>query len=259
MATLQSMGIQLPGASSQASSPLGKRGGGSGSAKAEPVYKKNKAEESSQPVAIQDVDMFSAPVSGKGSGKKGGAGRGRAKGMSDGNVAKAMSAMMKAILQLQQQSRDMAGALYETVLIKTDSGIVQAMIEEGKRYGEASRSEEHRRTIGRPHVWIFGAFLTAMCAEKAKAGQADAEVLAQGLAEWSAVSLDERCEHVRFCRRVPTYDREMTRLVFVMDRLPFRAAVLRGLVQLRGIRKHGRAPAGGLEREIQSRLETMMS
>lgn len=98
-----------------------------------------------------------------------------------------------------------------------------------------------------------------MCAEKGKVGQADAEVLAQGLAEWSSPSTDERCEHARFCRQVPTYDREMARLVFVMGRLPFRAAVLWGLAQLGGIHKHGRAPAGRLEREAQSWLETMMA
>lgn len=63
------------------------------------------------------------------------------------NVAKALSAMMKAILQLQQQTRDMARALHEAILIHIDWGLVQAM-----RGQTLRRGSEHRRTIGPPRV-----------------------------------------------------------------------------------------------------------
>lgn len=54
--------------------------------------------------------------------------------------------------------------------------------------------------------------------------------------------------------RVPTSDREMPGLVFSMDRRPFGS---QSLVQIGGITKLWRAPAGGLEGKLQAGLEQM--
>ena len=60
------------------------------------------------------------------------------------------------------------------------------------------------------------------------------------------------------CRCEKTYQGDNRRIILALERCKARPWILSGLSQLGGVCKFGRAPRGGLEREMEAFLQTLM-
>ena len=85
----------------------------------------------------------------------------------------------------------------------------------------------------------------------------------QNLSTFGTLSIDRRCDLVRMCKCAKFYDQSQRKLVMAFghgpEALGVRSRVLEVLNSLEGmVLKWGRAPAGNLERRLQSFLEDMV-
>lgn len=247
----------------------GKRAGaGATSPTSQPSPKKAK-DEGAAMLALGDVvmgDPAATPTSGdhpqpSSSGDTGGkAGKGRGKGkkgrgqavstLAPTDTARLLHLLARMNLNQAQTLRDLTGALFDTVIVRTDLPFVARMEEQGSTY---AATVKQRPEIGPPHVWIFGSMVEGLVAVGPEIGKKNSEELTAFLGEYSDLDPVGKHDMVKYCRRVVTWDKTLTRLVLCIS-CPVRRAILDSLTQLGGIRKVGRAPASGQERDLQSWL-----
>ncbi len=151
-------------------------------------------------------------------------------------------------------------AILEIFIIKTDSNEMKAMQEQGRLYA-AMCKENKNHDRGPPHLFIFGGLLAALVERKETVGARTAEALVKHQTEWAELELGDRADQMRVCRSETCYKSEFKKLIICpgpfMD-LKFRKAFKDALIQTGADYKMGRAPAGGLERDLQGWLTTFL-
>ncbi len=70
-----------------------------------------------------------------------------------------------------------------------------------------------------------------------------------------------KCEKAKYCRAQKIFDKDYKKAILAMEGLleNWRRAVVGGLIQTGAIRKHGRAPPGYMENEMQELFEVFLS
>ena len=132
----------------------------------------------------------------------------------------------------------------------------------------ARRGEKHTRpyhegvqalgkghTLGPPQIWAWGGLIAGLQKQGAAVGAANAATLTGYLKQLDGMSMDTKCDHVRFCRVDRTYQSEQARITLAVDRSSVRDPVVNALQQLGAARKYGRAPPTQQPRELQQWLD----
>lgn len=241
-------------------SSAGSGAGGSRSrrgAEHEPQEKKQRREDK------PDEEMAQAGGAAESSGRQGGGGRRAGKK----KLTKAQtenrglwSLVLKALLQLQQDQRTLASAVLYVYTVKTESDEIVKMQEQGRAYADLCKDQpDHGQ--GPPHLFVFSALLTSLVERGAAVGQKNLGALQLMQTRWTEWELDERADAVRICRQAKAWDQAI-RKIYIAFGMGFRdedkKALLASLVQIGAVAKHGRAPAGGLERELGQWLSSFV-
>ncbi|CAK0794058.1 unnamed protein product, partial [Prorocentrum cordatum] len=137
---------------------------------------------------------------------------------------KLFALMLKQILRLSQQRRDMSGG------------------------------KEH--TLGPPHIYAMGGLIKGLLTYGDSLGAQNHTDLATAWKEYDGYSVEQKCELILFCRQDKVFQKERRRITFATRDAKFRSILLACLSQVpQTTRKYGRAPASFMEREIQTFLE----
>ena len=203
----------------------------------------------------------------KGGGK--GAGARKLGGAKDKEGAeKLQTLLVKAVLRLSQAERDTASIIFGTFLGDTESPVVTAAETQSKLYSAQVKGTPGHK-LGPPHIYVFGGVLSALVEMGLAAGGANtAETLKEAQQSYEAMTIDERCQVVQFCRLSKTYVKERRRLTWSLGALEtpegqtqshlLRVALARALVETKWERRFGRAPPSHLERELQGFLDSLL-
>ena len=70
-----------------------------------------------------------------------------------GNHKKLMLVMLKQLLKVSQQVRDIEGTVFDTLIIEAASGEAMDMQRQTKLYGDGVRAAGSNHDLGPPHVW----------------------------------------------------------------------------------------------------------
>ena len=178
-----------------------------------------------------------------------------------GENKKLKQLMLKAILRGEQRGRDMESCLFDTLTGRSDAAEVMAMSEQNTNYGAAVKESGKGHDHGPPFIWTYGGLLTSLCQQGEKIGQANAVAMRAILNEYQDLSVQEKCDRIKFCRVSKMFDQQQKRITLcfpmgVADKQ--RGPVLASLVQLGWQRKQGRAPPTHLERELQAWLDVLL-
>ena len=172
-----------------------------------------------------------------------------------GGQRKLTKLMIKQVLRLTQQMRDVEGALYDTVMIKSSAAEALEISRQTKACGDGVRAAGRSHQLGPPHIWAWGGLVSALCRRGVEVGGRNLEVLKAHLEELGTMSVQEKCETVRFCKLTKVFDANLRRITMAIPKAGLRTAVLGGLEQAGAERKLGRAPAGAMERELQAWID----
>ena len=166
--------------------------------------------------------------------------------------------LIKALLQAHQRTRDLAGAVFETVSLDTSSSVVLEMQSQTSRYAKIVKSRGKGHGLGPPYFYAFGGLLQALIKKKAEIGASNATVLEKyfGILE-AATTEAEKHELIQFCRLDRMYAADHKRLTFAARTSDLRGALGSSLTQLGAERRFGRAPPSFMERELQQWLEAL--
>ena len=196
-----------------------------------------------------------------------------AEGGSDREVLRRLVEVLATLsLVNAAELRDLTSIVFKTYLVPSSENVAEAMAEAGRLYHDSagaikSKSEaeqaDARDQFGPPFVHVWVAFLRSLAATKELETE-HVEVLRQywesNVVKSAPVQL---AAHVRHCRAKPCRKVEgkegWTRIVFCLDPVtfPLEGALEAALRLQKGVRKHGPAPRGPLERETAKLLTQM--
>ena len=178
------------------------------------------------------------------------------------NQSALFSVLLKAMLQMQQAQRTMHSAIYDTFILEADSPEAKAMAAEGRKYNQLAQSddpEEKAITTTPPHLFVFTALVQSLIARGESVGQKNLSDLQQQEQAFEALDETDKLEVIRVCRVDRTYHSTTKRLTLQVERSPCRGPLIQCLKQTSAIHKQGRAPASGLERDLQQWLQAFLS
>ena len=150
--------------------------------------------------------------------------------------------MIKQLLKVSQQTRDMEGAMFDTVLVKNSTAEAMEMQSQTKAYGGGVRGHGANHTLGPPHIWAWGGFVQALTRICPGIGAKNLQILTEHNTGLGGATIEEKSDLVRFCRCARMFNPELRRITFFIRDEALRAAVVAALVQAGCERKLGRAP-----------------
>ena len=228
------------------------------------LNKKGDKSDKEQPKAEADVNMGEGePPAQQQRGRRGGARKNKQISKHMQSNKELYTVILKSILQLQQGHRTICAAIFDVFILPTTSDEVVAALAEGKLYNELAHSdkaEEKALTTVPPHLYIFSSILKALLARGPSIGAKNHAELTSFENKFEAEELADRLEQVRVCRVDRTFRSDQKKLTLHVEHSSCRAALLLALKQTEGaMHKQGRAPAGGMERELQHWLASFLA
>ena len=175
-----------------------------------------------------------------------------------GENKKLLVLIMKMLMQSAQRGRDADSVVFDFLLGPGDSKEVLAMTEQNTLYQENTKGKKGH-DLGPPHIWTFGGLLSELVKKGPGVGLRTAGQLTECMDKYEAMGWEEKCDFVKFCRVSKVYKEDQRRLVisFGQEGGPARGPILQALQETGWVRKHGRAPPGYMEREVQEWLELL--
>ena len=147
----------------------------------------------------------------------------------------------------------MESAVFVTYILAKETPYAQAASEAGQAYAQRSRAAGKNHTLGQPSSWVWAALVQAALKDENLTEDQRKSVKAHCD---SAADPTALCDTVLYCRMSKVYDQSKVRLqVAVVPKLSTVLMILQeGLDKCGADRKHGPAPRGALERQIQDLL-----
>ena len=193
-----------------------------------------------------------------------------AKGEDVSTVKKLLIVLTKLSLTNAAEIREITGMLWNTVLIDVKSPIAVEMMAQGKSYHEATKQAKGdpaaQDRLGPPYVHIFAGLMLGLSKCQAQL----AEEYAKSLMEFWTQQVVAECKtpfdllgKVMYCKckaaKVKDGKPGLAKVTIAMNTEfgAVQAAILAALVANGGIKKHGPAPRGPLERAAQELLEVL--
>ena len=118
--------------------------------------------------------------------------------------------MMKMILQLSQNSRDVMGTVFDTWLAPVDDSVINSMIVQGRRYALAVRTAGH--SLSAPHLYVFGSMLDAIAKHTKEEEEEEEEEDRLMNERYTAMSVEQRAQLVRLCKIAKVFKTEDRKL-----------------------------------------------
>lgn len=103
---------------------------------------------------------------------------------------------------------------------------------------------------------IFVGLVTALVERGPMVGAKTHEELKHIAVQYESMTTEARSESVAVCINDKCYDGELRKLFLHIRRDP-KDIIVQASVQMGGVRKHGRPPAGALERELSDWLQDL--
>ena len=132
------------------------------------------------------------------------------------------------------------------------------MAAQGKAYQHKCKTEGRGHSNGPPHVWTYGALLEASVEiAHTEAPESEADIVRlRDL--FSAMSVEEKAETIKYCKRSDTYRRDKAKITFFLPVQANKQIVHRFLVDVVGAQHViGRAPPSNMSRELQAWLTNL--
>ena len=166
-----------------------------------------------------------------------------------------LALMMKMILQMSQNSRDVMGTVFDTWLAPADDSVINAMTVQGRRYALVVRTAGHG--LSSPHLYVFGSMLDAI----AKHTKEEEDRLMNE--RYIAMSIEQRAQLVRLWKIAKVFKTEDRKLALAFgagqEAQACKARVLAVLAKQQAwTYKVGRAPASHMERQLSEFLGDMI-
>ncbi len=166
----------------------------------------------------------------------------------------AMLLPLLAILALSsaQITRDLAGALFITILVPSTSKVIKAMLQAGKAYSVECKKRGKGHDLGPPSSHVFHAMIEALQEEDVGGGNK--------LGLIAMIESEEYQEHeelqdaVQVCRVSRCWEATKSRVTLAMSDKEHVKLVARCWAQVGGERKHGAMPRSHAERQVQRLL-----
>lgn len=159
--------------------------------------------------------------------------------------------LVKAQLRSQQQIRTLEGALYDVIIIKTETLCIQRATRQITLYNEKVKQEGENHECGPPHIWVWGGLVQGLLDATDEIGPQHTENLRAHLDSWQLLNLTEKLDLIKICSVEKTYHGHLKRLILLINGGgALRAVTLLALEKLGGVRKLGRAPRGAMERAL---------
>ena len=166
------------------------------------------------------------------------------------------SVVLKAVLSLQQDQRSTNAVILYTLIVETASPEIEKMVEQGKAYGQLCQ-DQPKHQQGPPHLFVFAGLLVALQARQDSIGLKNSNLIKSMVEKWEAWELDDRADSVRLCRQAKCWDQNYRKIYLAFGNGytdEETKGLLNGMQQSGAVLKHGRAPAGALERELSQWL-----
>ena len=188
------------------------------------------------------------------------------------SVTALVEVLAKLSLVNAAEIRDVAAVTFTTWLLPSSAKTVEAMLEAGKQYHEEvqkfnglGEAERQRRSeaLGPPFLHVWAALIREAANETRIPGGATALIRRYWTEVVCAMPMSDLAAQVRHCRCRATKKfegkREMARVTFAVDaRYQQMEDALNEVFKAQGgVRKHGPAPRGPLEREASKLLDKM--
>ncbi len=175
----------------------------------------------------------------------------------DKGLLRLLTLIIKAVLNSQQNVRDLTAATFDVHQYKVDSDLGKALTETGNTYAARVReaTKEEAAAMGPPHVHPMNTLLE--WAEKEEIG-AQNRLQLQEVTKTYKDSWEDVAVHARFVKTAKCDD-DQYRKIFISMQSPLRDALNKSLKQTDLRYLQGRAPKGGMERELESWLSEMMT
>ena len=173
------------------------------------------------------------------------------------------------LLSVSNRLKDLEACSYYTHFLPTESDLFQAQNQSIQAYMALVQEEGKEHTRGPPYIHVARATLTYLAASeelKAKSGMAPIVIVIEAyLKEFEAMPLDEAGDDIGHMRIVKAYDNNFKKMQFHMPKIvkvgekttSLASCVSRLLTSLGYKRKHGKAPAGFLDNQLSSQIETL--
>ena len=159
----------------------------------------------------------------------------------------------RSVLVQDMTLRELVGGVMHTFVIEKDHSVTTAMKQAGDSYytkTKGKKPEEHQ--LGPPHIHVCQAMLQALAATPDTAGQHSK------LKEmWDSIfnTRETACATVRICKLMKAF-KSTDMKIAIYIRHTEEASLVKALVKAGAKLQEGRAPAGGLARDIQKWLDT---
>ena len=172
---------------------------------------------------------------------------------------KLMSLMVKQLLKVSQQTRDIEGVVFETVIGPADSAAVKSALTQNTTYSEQTKVKGRGHGLGPPHHWTFGGFISGL-AESPSLLLPTKTKLQEALKNYGDMNEEAKNEVVRFFRISKMHDSSKKRLTYSLGPagLELREHLNSALDQLSWEKRCGKAPTSHMERELQKWLEALI-
>ena len=206
-------------------------------------------------------------------GKPRGTGGGRAAGSSNSEEKKQIaeifkenkgmfSTLLKQVLQLAQQNRDVMQVVFDVFLVPAEEPPAEKATRQNALIFKKIQKMGKGHGLCQPHVYTMAGILEGMEISYSKNEVKVKEV--QDLIEmWKNMATEEKYDTVKFCRVVRCYDAAKKKVVLSwgpstkgQEMRSVFIALLTGLPLVEA--KHGRPPAGHLERELGAWLKALV-
>jgi hypothetical protein len=165
---------------------------------------------------------------------------------------KFMALLLKQVLRLSQQGRDISSIVIDTFIIKAEEEEVKAMKLQMVAYNQLE--DENK---GPPHLYAFAGLMIALLKRGESLGAKNLKDLQALKDDYDLLELEQRGEAVRFCRVDKMWRQDMKRLSISVSEPRVAKVVAAALVQAGALRKQGRGPSTFMERELQEFMEAL--
>ena len=171
-------------------------------------------------------------------------------------MMKAAAVLLKSNLKAAADVRALQSATFRTSVIPSSSAFVEKAKQAGQKYNEMVQAAGKQHEYGPPHVHVWAALVVEAC-NHATGG--DKECIMHHVQ--SAASPTALLHDVVCCRVSAAYGGKTSKIqVSTTETLhEVTNALFRTFSILEGVEKHGVAPTGGLEREMQDLLDEVKS
>mmetsp|Transcript_1508 Transcript_1508/g.4656 ORF Transcript_1508/g.4656 Transcript_1508/m.4656 type:complete len:229 (-) Transcript_1508:172-858(-) len=174
-----------------------------------------------------------------------------------------VAVLLKQVLKLSQEGRDMASAVVDTLVGKAEAPECVSLLSQTAAYAAQAKAAGKAHQLGPPHVQAFGGLLRGLAKVGAAVGQRNLVALAAVEKEFEGMTWQQAAEEVRVCKLSKMYRSEYKRLTLVFGgsevAARWRSATMGALEQTGWERKYGRAPPAHQERELQAWLEALVA